>query len=258
MMDASQGRHQKTIKGCFTTSDGMFCYIAMPFRLKNEGVTYQRLVDKIFQHQLGRNMKAVSSVLVQEQGGTQTPIYYVNKVLNGTKCRYPSIEKMDLALVINARKLRPYFLSYPVGVRTNTPLKQVLGKPKASGRLIKWAIELSKYDISYPPRTTIKAQALADFVFEMTGIIQEEIFKERPWLLHIDRSSTTQGSGAGVVITSPQGGDMEFAIKFNFKASNNEVEYEALVLGMRMAQNAGALHLLAYSDLQLIVKQVSG
>ncbi|KAL0309167.1 UNVERIFIED_CONTAM: hypothetical protein Sradi_5859000 [Sesamum radiatum] len=62
----------------------------------------------------------------------------------------------------------------------------------------------------------------------MTGIIQEEIFKERPWLLHIDRSSTTQGSGAGVVITSPQGGDMEFAIKFNFKASNNEVEYEAL------------------------------
>ncbi|KAL0456128.1 UNVERIFIED_CONTAM: Ribonuclease HI [Sesamum latifolium] len=66
-----------------------------------------------------------------------------------------------------------------------------------------------------------------------------------------------QGSGAGVVITTPQGDDMEFAIKFNFKASTNEVEYEALVLGMRMAQD-GALHLLAYSDSQLIVKQVSG
>ncbi|KAL0451277.1 UNVERIFIED_CONTAM: hypothetical protein Slati_1105800 [Sesamum latifolium] len=66
-------------------------------------------------------------------------------------------------------KLRLYFLSYPMGVRTNTPLKQVLGKPEASGRLVKWAIELSEYDISYLPQTTIKAQALADFVFETTG-----------------------------------------------------------------------------------------
>ncbi|KAL0454247.1 UNVERIFIED_CONTAM: hypothetical protein Slati_0763900 [Sesamum latifolium] len=43
------------------------------------------------------------------------------------------------------------------GAKTNTPLKQVLGKPEASGQLAKWAIELSEYDISYPPRTTIKA-----------------------------------------------------------------------------------------------------
>ncbi|KAL0455622.1 UNVERIFIED_CONTAM: hypothetical protein Slati_0901400 [Sesamum latifolium] len=76
---------------------------------------------------------------------------------------------MALALVITARKLRPYFLSYHVGIRTNTLLKQVLGKPEASGRLVKWAIELSEYDISYLPRTTIKAQALADFVSKMTG-----------------------------------------------------------------------------------------
>ncbi|KAL0409537.1 UNVERIFIED_CONTAM: Ribonuclease HI [Sesamum radiatum] len=51
---------------------------------------------------------------------------------------------------------------------------------------------------------------------------------------------------------------MEFAIKFDFKASNNKVEYEALVLGMRMAKDAGAWHLLAYSDSQLIVNQVNG
>ncbi|KAL0444776.1 UNVERIFIED_CONTAM: hypothetical protein Slati_2200300 [Sesamum latifolium] len=105
---------------------------------------------------------------------------------------------------------------------------------------------------------TIKAQALADFVSEIMGTNQEEVFEERPWILHVDGSSTMQGSGAGVVIASPQGDDMEFAIKFDFKASNNEVEYEALVIGMRMAQDAGALHLLAYSDSQLIVKQVTG
>ncbi|KAL0430558.1 UNVERIFIED_CONTAM: hypothetical protein Sradi_0681800 [Sesamum radiatum] len=101
---------------------------------------------------------------------------------------------MALALIINARKLCPYFFSYPVGVRTNTPLKQVLSKPETSGRLVKWAIELSEYDISYLPRTTIKAQALADFVSEMTGSTQEEVPEARPWLLHIDGSSTAQGS----------------------------------------------------------------
>ncbi|KAL0445658.1 UNVERIFIED_CONTAM: hypothetical protein Slati_1693700 [Sesamum latifolium] len=100
---------------------------------------------------------------------------------------------------------------------------EVLGKPEASWRLVKWAIELSEYDISYLPRTTIKTQVLADFVFEMTGTTQEEVSEEKSWLLHVDSSSTAQGSGAD----------------------------------MRMAHDAGASHLLAYSDSQLIVKQVS-
>ncbi|KAL0401768.1 UNVERIFIED_CONTAM: hypothetical protein Slati_4206700 [Sesamum latifolium] len=130
---------------------------------------------------------------------------------------------MALALVITARKLRPYFLFYPVGVRINTPLK-----------------------------TTIKAQALTYFVSKMTGTTQEEVPEARPWLLHVDGSSTAQGSGSGIVLTTPQGDDMKFAVKFEFKTSNNEAEYEALVLGMRMAQEAGASHLLAYSDSQLV------
>ncbi|KAL0379231.1 UNVERIFIED_CONTAM: Ribonuclease HI [Sesamum radiatum] len=86
----------------------------------------------------------------------------------------------------------------------------------------------------------------------------EDTSSDQVWLLHVDGSSTTQDSGAGIVITSPQGEDLDFAIKFDFKASNNEAEYEALVISMRMAHEAGARHLLAYSDSQLIVKQVEG
>ncbi|KAL0313283.1 UNVERIFIED_CONTAM: hypothetical protein Sradi_5727600 [Sesamum radiatum] len=82
----------------------------------------------------------------------------------------------------------------------------------------------------------------------------EDTSSDRVWLLHVDGSSTAQGSGAGIVVMSPQGENLEFAIKFDFKASNNEAEYEALVIGMRMAHEVGARHLIAYSDSQLIVK----
>ncbi|KAL0409605.1 UNVERIFIED_CONTAM: hypothetical protein Sradi_1894900 [Sesamum radiatum] len=131
---------------------------------------------------------------------------------------------MVLSLVITARRLRPYFLSHPIGVKTNIPLKQTLGKPDTSGRLVKWAVELSEYDISYMPRTTIKAQTLADFVSEMTEMTIKDASQDQRCLLHVDYSFTTQGSGAGIIITTPQGEDLEFAIKFGFKASNNEAE----------------------------------
>ncbi|KAL0415865.1 UNVERIFIED_CONTAM: hypothetical protein Slati_3418400 [Sesamum latifolium] len=202
--------------------------------------------------------QAVSSVLIREEDGKQLPIYYVSKVLNGAEERYTPIEKMTLALVVIARRLRPYFLSHPIGVKTNTPLKQTLGKPDTSGRLVKWAMELSECDISYLPKTTIKAQALADFMSDMTEMTIKEASQDQKWLLHVDDSSTAQGSGAGIVITTPQSEDLEFAIKFDFKASNNEAEYEALVIGLRMAHETGAKHLLAYSDSQLVVKQVEG
>ncbi|KAL0412186.1 UNVERIFIED_CONTAM: hypothetical protein Slati_3808300 [Sesamum latifolium] len=65
------------------------------------------------------------------------------------------------------------------------------------------------------------------FVSEMTEMTIKEASQDQKWLLHVDGSSTAQGSGAGIVITTPQGEDLEFAIKFDFKASNNEAEYEA-------------------------------
>lgn len=87
--------------------------------------------------------------------------------------RYPKMEKWVLALVIAAKKLRPYFQAYPIIVMTDQPFRQVLYKPEASGRLVKWLVKLSEFDISYQPQIIIKAQALADFVVECTKANQK-------------------------------------------------------------------------------------
>ena len=79
------------------------------------------------------------------------------------------MEKLILDLVIAARKLRPYFQAHTIEVPTEYPMNQVLHKPETSGRLMKWAIELSEFDIRYKPKTAIKGQVLADLVMEFTS-----------------------------------------------------------------------------------------
>ena len=119
--------------------------------------------DKFFPY-LAVSESAVSSVLVREDNKVQHLVYYVSKRLLDAELRYPDMEKLAYALVISFRKLRPYFQAHTVEVLTRYPLRQVLQKPKASGHLLKWAMELGQFDIHFRLRTTIKGQALADFV----------------------------------------------------------------------------------------------
>ena len=111
---------------------------------------------------------ATSSVLVRQEDKIQTPVYYTSKALLPAETRYSPAEKMALALVTTARTLRPYFQAHKIQVYTNCPLKLILQKPEVSGRLAKWAIEMSEFDIECLPRTSIKGQAVAYFVAEFT------------------------------------------------------------------------------------------
>ncbi|RDX80993.1 Retrovirus-related Pol polyprotein from transposon opus, partial [Mucuna pruriens] len=72
---------------------------------------------------------AISSVLVQEREKEQRRVYFISKALQGPERRYQKIEKGTLALVIASRRLRPYFQSFSIIVRTNLPIQQVLRKP---------------------------------------------------------------------------------------------------------------------------------
>ena len=110
----------------------------------------------------------VSTALVREEEKVQWPIYYVSKRLLDAETRYLKLEKLALAFVVTSRKLRSYFYTHSIEVLTNYPLCQVLKLPKASSRLLKWSIELRQFDVNFRPRTTIKGQALADFIVEFT------------------------------------------------------------------------------------------
>ena len=135
------------------------------------------------------------------------------------------MEKLILALVTTSRKLRPYFQAHTIEVPTEYPMKQILHKPETLGRLIKWAIELSEFDIRYKPRTAVKGQILADFIMEFTLAQSTKATQLAPdlpiWRLSIDGAANAQGSGAGLILTSLDGIDKEYALRFGFKASNN-------------------------------------
>ena len=96
-------------------------------------------------------------MLIPEEDRVQKPVYYISKVLMGAETRYLKIEKLAYALMITARKLYHYFQAYPITVLTDQPLKQILQRPNASRRLLKWSIELSEFHIDYKPRAAIKA-----------------------------------------------------------------------------------------------------
>ena len=78
------------------------------------------------------------------------------------------MEKLILALVTTARRLRPYFQVHTFEIPTKHPMKQILHKPDTTGRLINWVIELSEFDLRYKLRTTIKGKVLVDFIVEFT------------------------------------------------------------------------------------------
>ncbi|XP_042418938.1 uncharacterized protein LOC122007191 [Zingiber officinale] len=130
---------------------------------------------------------------------------------------------------------------------------RALTNVEVAGRIIKWAIELGEYDIQYQPRTAIKAQALADFLTEVHQTSSEET-----WKIYVDGSANHHGSGVGVLVISPQGDILQLAVRLNFRVTNNEAEYEALLAGLQVARYVGVARVIIYSDSQLVTQQVTG
>ena len=125
---------------------------------------------------------------------------------------------------------------------------------------MKWAIELSEFDIKYKPRTAEKGHILAYFIMDLTPAQSTEATQLAPdlpiWKLSVDRATNAQGSGGGLILTSPNGIDKEYALRFGFRASNNKAEYEAVIVGLNLFHFMEAYQLEVSSDSQLMVKQI--
>ena len=107
------------------------------------------------------------------------------------------------------------------------------------------------------PRTAIKSQALADFIAEWTEVqlLSSDVTHEY-WTMYFDGSVMAPGSRAGVVLISPDGSRLRYANRLHFSASNNTIEYEALINGLCIAIKLGAMRLYVHGDSELVINQV--
>ncbi|GJV55567.1 reverse transcriptase domain-containing protein [Tanacetum coccineum] len=144
----------------------------------------------------------VSAVLMTETGKRQIPVYFLSRTLNGAKLKYPELEKLILALVYAARKLRR--------VAKNEEVKRKESEP------------------------------------------------EDAWKLFTDGTSSTDGSGAGLMVVSPKRKEYIYALRFEFETTNNEAEYEALLTGLRIAKEMEIQELIIFVDSQPVANQVKG
>jgi hypothetical protein len=204
--------------------------------------------------------------LVQEQvkeGTTrQCPVYYVSEVLTTSKCNMTELEKIAYAIVMASRKLRHYFEAFKVRVTTDRGLGELFRNPEASVRIAKWAAELSEYHITLEPRTAIKSQVLADFIVDWTGPArQQEELSERVWTIHYDSAWCHAGVGAAAIITSPTSVKHRYAACLSFalesdRCTNNIVEYEAVILGLRKLKALGVATCIIKTDSKVITGEI--
>ncbi|GJX30621.1 reverse transcriptase domain-containing protein [Tanacetum coccineum] len=171
------------------------------------------------------------------------------------------MEKLVLSLVFAAKRLRRYFQANLIAVITGQPIKQIISHPDVAGRLQKWSVMLGEHNITYRTRTSVKGQILADFLVEkpdksLSDTLVVETPQE-PWTLFTDESSRVDGSGAGLILTSPEGTEFTYALRFQFIASN-EAKYEALIAGLWIAAQMGVRNVHVSVDSKLVANQVLG
>ena len=79
--------------------------------------------------------------------------------------------------------------------------------------------------------------------------MEQEIYgaEKQPWILKFDGSSTENSGGAGIVIISPRGIKITSSFNLAFECTNNQAEYEALMIGLEI------LIKLMVKDVQVIV-----
>lgn len=139
------------------------------------------------------------------------------------KAGHLNTEQFILALVMVARKLKPYFYAHTIQVLTRKLMWLILSKQYALGRLVKCFIELSKFDLKYQLRVALKALALADFVVEQIEepwekIYNKEIEQMTERKIFVNGSSNEKENKVALILLRPEEQIIEYTLRFQFLA----------------------------------------
>ncbi|XP_057994353.1 uncharacterized protein LOC131174614 [Hevea brasiliensis] len=149
------------------------------------------------------------------------------------------------------------------------PLKYLFEVPMLVGKLAKWLVLLSEFDIVYETRKTIKGRIVAEFLSENPVNEEEEVetafpdeslklVEVQPWKMYFDGAMNKSGVGIGVVLEAPNGEQLLMSKRLCFPTTNNVAEYEACICGLEALIAVGAKKVEVFGDSMLVVSHVKG
>jgi hypothetical protein len=121
----------------------------------------------------------------------------------------------------------------------------MLSMPILNGRIDKWILALSEFELKFESAKAIKGQIIADFITEHRDP-SIDLVEITPWALFFDGSSCGKGGGVVILLISPRGEMFEFAIPI--QPTDNQAEYEALLRGLQYLKEAKAISVEIYGD----------
>jgi len=225
--------------------------------LTNPPVLIPPQQGKPFRLYLSTDGMVIGSALIQEFDGKERVIYYLSRRLIDAETRYSAIEKLCQCLYFSCIKLRHYLLSAECTVICKDDVvRYMLSMPIMSGRIGKWILALSEFDLRYESAIAVKGQIMANFVTQHRGVV--ETLEIVPWTLFFGGSTCDRGAGIGIVLISPHGRKYEFSLPIVATSMNNQAEYQALIKGLELLKEIHADAIEIFGDSMLVINQLAG
>jgi ribonuclease HI len=205
----------------------------------------------------------IGAILTQIMEGKEYIITYLSRHLINAETRYSFIENLCLSLFYACSKLRHYLLSSTCVVACQADvIRHMLQQLILSGRIRKWVYTLIDYDLAYEPLKSIKGQVVVDFIvgysIDQNNDESCNVVSIHPWKLFFDGSACREGQGVGVVLVSSKGAIFEQSVHLDYFCTNNQAEYEVILLGPQIHSSIGVKHVEAFNDSLPVVQQVVG
>ncbi|RVW15989.1 Retrovirus-related Pol polyprotein from transposon 297 [Vitis vinifera] len=177
--------------------------------------------------------------------GKERAIYYLSKRMLEYECKYIMIERLCLAVVWATRRLRHYMTEYSVLLVSRLdPLRYLFDRPVLTGRLMRWLVLLTEFDIHYVMQKSVKGSIVADHLASLP--------------ISDDRSVDNDFPDKQIVSMTSITGSVWLAFSDHHRLTNNIVEYEACITGLETALDLGIRQLEIHGDSNLVIKQTQG